>query len=75
MIESETLANIIREAKIILADAEAKDVDKLTLGCAERLLSAVKDIVSLNDTFFAGHSMKQRKFHDMAAEIEGHAKR
>jgi hypothetical protein len=62
MQEGESLATVIREAKIVLADAEARDVDNLTLGSALRLLEAVKDLVAVSTTFHGGHSIKMREF-------------
>jgi hypothetical protein len=45
---------ILKEARIIVADTEAKNVDTLTLGSAMRLTTAIKDIIANDDVLNGG---------------------
>lgn len=50
------MEDIIKECKVIIADTEARNVDKLTLGCAERLLEKIKNVVAQNEVLRGGRS-------------------
>jgi hypothetical protein len=47
---------VLREARIVLADAEANNVDNLTLGAAERLVNLIKSTIAKDQALNGGRT-------------------